>query len=75
MEIVFQYLDKKNPKKIYVIFFDKKEGITSINYNKWIFLHRYVEEIFLQEIWALHKIIYFIYQILFFFLNLTEIKK
>ena len=32
-------------------------------------------EIIFQEIWALGKIIYFIYKIIFFFLNLTEIKK
>ena len=32
-------------------------------------------EIIFQEIWALGKIIYFIYKIMFFFLNLTEIKK
>ena len=32
-------------------------------------------EIIFQEIWALGKIIYFIYEILFFYLNLTEIKK
>ena len=30
---------------------------------------------FFQEIWALGKIIYFIYKIIFFSLNLTEIKK
>ena len=32
-------------------------------------------EIIFQEIWALGKIIYFIYKIIFFYLNLTEIKK
>ena len=32
-------------------------------------------EIIFQEIWALGKIIYFIYKIILFFLNLTEIKK
>ena len=32
-------------------------------------------EIIFQEIWALGKIIYFIYKIIFFILNLTEIKK
>ena len=74
MEIIFQYLDKKK-KKIYVIFFFKKEGIIYTNYNNWIFLDRYAKEIFFQEIWALGKIIYFIYKIIFFFLNLTEIKK
>ena len=72
MEIIFQYLDKK---QIYVIFFLKKKGIIYTNYNNWIFLHRFAKEIFFQEIWALGKIIYFIYKIIFFFLNLTEIKK
>ena len=38
-------------------------------------LYRFVKEIFFQEIWAIGKIIYFIYKIIFFFLNLTEIKK
>ena len=32
-------------------------------------------EIIFQEIWTFGKIIYFIYKIIFFFLNLTEIKK
>ena len=32
-------------------------------------------EIIFQEIWALGKIIYFIYKIIFFFWNLTEIKQ
>ena len=53
----------------------KKKRIIYTNYNNWIFLHRFVKEIFFQEIWALGKIIYFIYKIIFFFLNLTEIKK
>ena len=54
----------------------KKKRIIYTNYNNWIFLHRFVKEIFIQEIfWALGKIIYFIYKIIFFFLNLTEIKK
>ena len=75
MEIVFQYLDKNQKNKIYGIFFLKKEGIIYTNYNNWIFLHRYAKQIFFQEIWALGKIIYFIYKIIFFFLNLTEIKK
>ena len=75
MEIIFQYLDKKHPKKnLFYIFFLKK-GIIYTNYNNWIFLHRFAKEIFFQEIWALGKIIYFIYKIIFFFLNLTEIKK
>ena len=38
-------------------------------------LHRFAKEIFFQKISALGKIIYFIYKIIFFFLNLTEIKK
>ena len=75
MEIIFQYLDKNQKKKIYVIFFFKKEGIIYTNYNNWIFLHRFAKEIFFQEIWVLGKIIYFIHKIIFFFLNLTEIKK
>ena len=54
----------------------KKKRIIYTDYNNWIFLHRSVKEIFIQEIfWALGKIIYFIYKIIFFFLNLTEIKK
>ena len=56
-------------------FFKKKEGIIYTNYNNWIFLNRLAKEIFFQEIWALGKIIYFIHKIIFFFLNLTEIKK
>ena len=56
-------------------FFKKKEGIIYTTYNNWIFLQRFTKEIFFQEIWALGKIIYFIYKIIFFFLNLTEIKK
>ena len=32
-------------------------------------------EIIFQEIWVLGKIIYFIYKIIFFFLNPIEIKK
>ena len=38
-------------------------------------MHRYAKEIFFQEIWALGKIIYFIYKIIFFLLNLINIKK
>ena len=68
MEIIFQYIEKKN----YVTF---KKIKKNTNYNNWIFLHRFAKEIFFQEIWALGKIIYFIYKIIFFFLNLTEIKK
>ena len=75
MEIIFQYLDKNPKKKIYITFFLKKEEIIYTNYNNWIFLHRYAKEIFFQEILALGKIIYFIYKIIFFFLNLIEIKK
>ena len=46
------------------------------NYNNLIFLHRFVKEIFIDEIfWAFDKIIYFFYKIIVFFLNLTEIKK
>ena len=74
MEIIFQYLDKNQKKKIYVIFL-KKKGIIYTNYKNWIFMHRFAKEIFYQEIWVLGKIIYFIYKIIFFFLNLTEIKK
>ena len=75
MKIIFQYIDKKPQKKSMLYFFKKKEGIIYTNYNNWIFLHRYAKEIFFQEIWALGKIIYFIHKIIFFFLNLTEIKK
>ena len=70
MEITFQYLDKKNQNILYL-----KKGIIYTNYNNWISLHRFAKEIFFQEIWALDKIIYFIYKIIFFFLNLIEIKK
>ena len=52
-----------------------KKGIIHTNYNNWIFMHRFVKEIFFQEIRALGKIIYFIYKIIFFFLNLIEINK
>ena len=75
MEIIFQYLDKNQKKNLFDIFFKKKEGIIYTNYNNWIYLHRFAKEIFFQEIWALGKIIYFIYKIIFFFLNLTESKK
>ena len=71
MKIIFQYIDKKN----YVIFKKKRKRIIYTNYNNWIFLHIFAKEIFFQEIWALGKIIYFIYKIIFFFLNLAEIKK
>ena len=71
MKIIFQYIDKK---KNYVIF-KKKKRLIYTNYNNWIFLHRFSNEIFFQEIWALGKIIYFIYKIIFFLLNLAEIKK
>ena len=74
MEIIFQYLDKIKQEKNYVIF-KKKKRIIYTNYNNWIFLHRFAKEIFFQEIWALGKIIYFIYRIIFFLLNLIEIKK
>ena len=75
MEIIFQYLDKnQKKKKIYVIFFLKK-GIIYRKYNNWIFMHRFAKEIFFQEVWALGKIIYFIYKLIFFLLNLIEIKK
>ena len=54
----------------------EKKRIIYTNYNNWIFLHIFVKEIFIQEKFlALGKIIYFIYKIIFFFLNLTEIKK
>ena len=75
MEIIFQYLDKEQKKKNLCYIFLKKEGIIYTNYNNWIFLHRFAKEIFFQEIWALGKIIYFIHKIIFFFLNLSEIKK
>ena len=70
MEIIFEYLEKKTN-----LYFLKKKGNIYRNYNNWIFLHRFAKEIFFQEIWALGKIIYFIYKITFFSLNLTEIKK
>ena len=57
-----------------MFYFKKKVAYT--NYNNWIFLHRFVKKIFIQEIFlALDKIIYFIYKIIYFLLNLTEIKK
>ena len=56
-----------------MLYFLKKKGIIYTNYN-WIFLRRFVKKNFFQEIWALGKMIYFIYKI-FFFLNLTEIMK
>ena len=59
-----------------VCFIKKTKKVACTNYNNWIYLHRFVKRIFIQEIfWALDKIIYFIYKIIFFFLNLTEIKK
>ena len=59
-----------------MLYFFSKKGIIYTKYNNWIFLHRFVKETFFQEIfWALGKIIYFIHKIIFFFLNLTEIKK
>ena len=69
MEIIFQYLDFKKNKTKYIIFKKKKKGIIYRNYKNWIFLYRFPKEIFFG------KIIYFIYKIIFFFLNLTEIKK
>ena len=75
MEIIVQYLDKNKNKTKNYVFFILKKGIIYTNYNNWIFLHRFAKEIFIQEIWALGKIIYFIYKTIFFFLNLTEIKK
>ena len=75
MKIIFQYIDKIKQNKNYVIFLKKEKRIIHTNYNNWIFIHRFAEEIFFQEIWALGKIIYFIYKIIFFVLNLTEIKK
>ena len=74
MKIIFQYIDKKKQKKT-MLYFKKNKGIIYTNYNNWIFMHRFAREIFFQEIWALGKIIYFIYKIIFFFLNLIEIKK
>ena len=66
MEIIFQYLDKnKNKKKPkYIIFKKKRDNIYKL--QQLIFLHRFAKEIFFQEIWALGKIIYFIYKIIFF---------
>ena len=77
MEIIFQYLDKNQKKKKSMLYFfkKKKKGRIYTNYNNCVFLHRYAKEIFFQEICALGKIIYFIHKIIFFFLNLTEIKK
>ena len=53
----------------------KKKRIIYTNYNNWIFMYKFAKEIFFQEIWVLGKIIYFIYKIIFFLLNLIEIKK
>ena len=75
MEIIFLYLDKNQKKKSMLYFFLRKKGIIYTIYNNWIFLHRFAKEIFFQENWVLRKIIYFIYRIIFFFFNLTEIKK
>ena len=75
MKIIFQYIDKKKNNENYVIFLKKEKRIIYTNYNYWIFIHRFAKEIIFQEIWALGKIIYFIYEIIFFFLNLTQIKK
>ena len=75
MKIIFQYLDKKKQKELCYILKKKEKRITYTNYNNWIFMHKFAKEIFFQEIWALGKIIYFIYKIIFFLLNLTEIKK
>ena len=74
MKIIFQYIDKKTKKKLCYILKNIYIYIYT-NYNNWIFMHRFAKEIFFQEIWALGKIIYFIYKIIFFLLNLTEIKK
>ena len=71
MKIIFQYIDKKKT----MLYLKKIKRIIYTNYNNWIFMHRFAKGIFFQEIWALGKIIYFIYKIIFFFLNLTEIKK
>ena len=70
---MFRFLKKLN-KLCFIT--KKKEIIAYTNYNNLIFLHRFVKEIFIDEIfWAFDKIIYFIYEIFFFFLNLTQIKK
>ena len=74
MEIIFQYLDKKQNKNKLCYIFKKKERIIYTNYNNWIFMHKFAKEIFFQEIWALGKIIYFIYKIICFLLNLIEIE-
>ena len=74
MKIIFQYLDKKKQKKP-MLYLKKKQLIIYTNYNNLILMHRFAKQILFQEIWALGKIIYFIYKITLFFLNLTEIKK
>ena len=58
------------------MFYYPKKIIAYTKYNNLIFLHRFVKEIFIDEIfWAFDKTIYFIYKIIFFSFNLTEIKK
>ena len=45
----------------------KKKKISYRNYNNWNFVHRFAKEIFIQEIfWALDKIIYLLYEKIFF---------
>ena len=46
MEIIFQYLDKKQKETNLCYIFFKKKGIIYTNYNNWIFLHRFAKEIF-----------------------------
>ena len=52
---------KKKGEKNHIYILKKEKIIIYTNYKNWIFLHRFVKEIFFQEIWALGKIIYFIY--------------
>ena len=58
------------------MFYYEKKNYSIYKLHQFDFFHRFVKNIFIHEIfWALDKIIYFIYKIIFFFLNLTEIKK
>ena len=52
------------------MFYYEKKIIAYTNYNNLIFFHRFVKKIFIYEIfWALEKIIYFIYKIMFLFVE------
>ena len=57
-------------------YFSKKKKNNIYKLQQLDFLYTdLLKRFFFQEIQALGKIIYFIYKIIFFILNLTEIKK